>query len=84
VIFSASPDSFQNMTAAYVLEALVTKYYCQQFFNYFGHAAQIPHCLFAVDDNCVLCGYFSLLLFQLYNVAQHQYESDYFQHMVIF
>lgn len=51
MIFSASPDSFQNMTAAYTLEALVTKYYCQQFFNYFGRAAQIPHRLFAVDDN---------------------------------
>ena len=28
------------------LEEIVTKYYCQQFFNYFGRAAQIPHCLF--------------------------------------
>ena len=28
------------------LEEIITKYYCQQFFNYFGRAAQIPHCLF--------------------------------------
>jgi hypothetical protein len=28
------------------LEDVVTKYYCQQFFNYFGRAAQIPHRLF--------------------------------------
>jgi hypothetical protein len=29
------------------LEKVVAKYYCQQFFNYFGRAAQVPHCLFA-------------------------------------
>ena len=28
------------------LEEIVTKYYCQLFFNYFGRAAQIPHRLF--------------------------------------
>jgi hypothetical protein len=28
------------------LEEIITKYYCQQFFNYFGRAAQIPHRLF--------------------------------------
>jgi hypothetical protein len=31
------------------LEETVTKYYCQQFYNYFGRAAQIPHRLFAID-----------------------------------
>jgi hypothetical protein len=29
------------------LEKVVAKYYCQQFFNYFGRAAQVPHRLFA-------------------------------------
>ena len=29
------------------LEGVVAKYYCQQFFNYFGRAAQVPHRLFA-------------------------------------
>jgi hypothetical protein len=29
------------------MEKVVTKYYCQQFFNYFGRAAQVPHRLFA-------------------------------------
>jgi hypothetical protein len=28
------------------LEKVVAKYYCQQFFNYFGRAAQVPHRLF--------------------------------------
>ena len=27
------------------LEEAATKYYCQQFFNYFGSAALLPHCL---------------------------------------
>jgi hypothetical protein len=36
-----SPD------AAMELEKVVAKYYCQQFFNYFGRAAQVPHRLFA-------------------------------------
>ena len=31
------------------MEKVVTKYYCQQFFNYFGRAAQIPHRLFATS-----------------------------------
>jgi hypothetical protein len=29
--------------AAVELEKVVAKYYCQQFFNYFGRAAQVPH-----------------------------------------
>jgi hypothetical protein len=36
-----SPD------AAIEFEKIVAKYYCQQFFNYFGRAAQVPHRLFA-------------------------------------
>ena len=38
-----SPD------AAMELEKVVAKYYCQQFFNYFGRAAQVPHRLFAMN-----------------------------------
>ena len=34
-------------TDAMELEKVVAKYCCQQFFNYFGRAAQIPHRLFA-------------------------------------
>ena len=30
------------------LEKVVAKYYCQQFFNYFRHAAQVPYCLFSM------------------------------------
>ena len=33
------------------MENIVLKYYCQQFFNYFGHAAQVPHRLFATSLN---------------------------------
>jgi len=32
------------------LEKIVTKYYCQQFFNYFGRAAQVPHRLFSTNN----------------------------------
>jgi hypothetical protein len=28
------------------LEDIIVKYYCQQFYDYFGRAAQVPHCLF--------------------------------------
>jgi hypothetical protein len=38
-----SPDG------AMELEKVVAKYYCQQFFNYFGRAAQVPHRLFATS-----------------------------------
>ena len=37
-----SPDGAMEM------EKVVTKYYCQQFFNYFGRAAQVPHRLFSM------------------------------------
>lgn len=40
-----SPD------AAMELEKVVAKYYCQQFFNYFGRAAQVPHRLFATNPS---------------------------------
>jgi hypothetical protein len=32
------------------LEKIVAKYYCQQFFNYFGRAAQVPHRLFSTNN----------------------------------
>jgi len=35
--------------AAMELEKVIAKYYCQQFFNYFGRAAQVPHRLFATS-----------------------------------
>ena len=31
------------------LEKFVAKYYCQQFFNYCGCAAQVPCCLFVTN-----------------------------------
>ena len=39
-----SPDGCVEM------EKLITKYYCQQFFNYFGRAAQVPHRLFSTNS----------------------------------
>jgi hypothetical protein len=38
-----------SRNAALELENVVAKYYCQQFFNYFGRAAQVPHRLFATN-----------------------------------
>ncbi|KAF8805830.1 hypothetical protein BYT27DRAFT_7212676 [Phlegmacium glaucopus] len=40
-----------SQNAAMELENIVAKYYCQQFFNYFRHAAQIPHCLFVTNSD---------------------------------
>ncbi len=53
-IFEASEENVRNFsgqTALSSFENLVAKYYCQQFFNYFGRAAQIPHRLFATKNN---------------------------------
>jgi hypothetical protein len=36
-------------SGAMELEKVAAKYYCQQFFNYFGRAAQVPHRLFATS-----------------------------------
>ena len=36
-----------NPDGAREMEKVVAKYYCQQFFNYFGRAAQLPHRLFS-------------------------------------
>jgi hypothetical protein len=49
VIINASVESLRDLTIQGALhtEKVIVKYYCQQFFNYFGRAAQIPHRLFA-------------------------------------
>ena len=49
-IFGISMDNLRDSThqTRILLENTIAKYYCQQFFNYFGRAAQIPHRLFAI------------------------------------
>ena len=44
-IANQSPPDISDQQAK-DLEDVVTKYYCQQFFNHFGRAAQVPHRLF--------------------------------------
>jgi hypothetical protein len=41
-------DDISDLTpiSAAELEKVLAKYYCQEFFNYFGRAAQVPHRLF--------------------------------------
>ncbi len=53
VILHAPEDNIRIFTrqARMQLERVVARYYCQQFFNYFGRAAQIPHRLFATSNN---------------------------------
>ena len=34
-------------------EKVVTQYYCQQIFNYFGRAAQVPHRLFVMNPHAI-------------------------------
>jgi hypothetical protein len=50
-IFEMSMDNLRDSTnqTRMLVEKTVAKYYCQQFFNYFGRAAQIPHRLFAIN-----------------------------------
>lgn len=47
-IFNLAARSYQEIPGnqALALEDAATKYYCQQFFNYFGRAALVPHRLF--------------------------------------
>ena len=47
-VFMLLEESVRKLTrvAAISFEQCVVEYYCQQFFNYFGRAAQIPHSLF--------------------------------------
>jgi hypothetical protein len=41
--FQLSPNDAKE------LEKAAVKYYCQQYFYYFGHAAQVPHRLFVIN-----------------------------------
>jgi hypothetical protein len=52
-IFGASEEMVHGFTQtpAMGFEKVVMRYYCQQFFNYFGCAAQIPHHLFHSDNS---------------------------------
>ena len=47
-IFILANRSYQEISGSHAtaLEEAATKYYCQQFFNYFGRAALVPHRLF--------------------------------------
>lgn len=47
-IFNLAAQSYQEIprSRATEFEEAATKYYCQQFFNYFGRAALVPHRLF--------------------------------------
>jgi hypothetical protein len=51
-VFEVANCSPQTVTDARAkeLEEAATKYYCQQFFSYFGRAAQVPHRLFCVGQ----------------------------------
>jgi len=44
-------DDLSNLSpnTAMELEKVVAKYYCQQFFNYFGRATQVHHRLFVTN-----------------------------------
>lgn len=46
-------DSQLTPDACVETEKVVAQYYCQQFFNYFGRAAQVPHRLFVTNPNCL-------------------------------
>ena len=50
-IFDISMDNLHDSThqTRLLMEKTIATYYCQQFFNYFGRAAQIPHRLFAIN-----------------------------------
>ena len=52
VIFGVSSDNLRDFSqrAAMDMENRIARYYCQQFYNYFGRAAQIPHRLFAMNQ----------------------------------
>jgi hypothetical protein len=53
MIFYSSVDKFREFTVQAIAhtENVVAKHYCQEFFNYFGRAAQVPHRLFASIAN---------------------------------
>jgi hypothetical protein len=52
-VFQLANQSFHEISASHgtELEEAATKFYCQQFYNYFGRAALVPHRLFPTDIN---------------------------------
>jgi hypothetical protein len=51
-VLTGNPFDFQlTPDAAIETEKVVAQYYCQQFFNYFGRAAQVPHRLFVTNPH---------------------------------
>jgi hypothetical protein len=51
-ILVIDPDDAQlTPDGAKETEKVIARYYCQQFFNYFGRAAQVPHRLFATNSS---------------------------------
>ena len=52
IIFNSPVKNLRRFTPTEVLrmEKVVAEYYCQQFYDYFRRAAQIPHRLFATID----------------------------------
>jgi hypothetical protein len=50
-IFDISMDNLRDSThqTRIQMEKTIAKYYCQQFYNYFARAAQIPHRLFVIN-----------------------------------
>jgi hypothetical protein len=50
-VFQLAARTFHEVSASQgtELEEVATKYYCQQFFNYFGRAALVPHRLFPTN-----------------------------------
>ncbi len=51
-LFDVPEDDVRNYIYTFQMEdeEVIAKYYCQQFFNYFGRAAQTPHRLFATNQ----------------------------------
>jgi hypothetical protein len=52
-VFATSTENLLDLSEllAINIEKIVAKYYCQQFFNYFGRAAQIPRHLYTIKQN---------------------------------
>ncbi|KAF8803443.1 hypothetical protein BYT27DRAFT_7260182 [Phlegmacium glaucopus] len=52
-IFALATKSHHEISECHAteLEQAATKYYCQQFFNHFGRAAQVPHRIFPTQMN---------------------------------
>ena len=52
-VFQLAVQSFHEISASHAteLEEAATTYYCQQFYNFFGRAALVPHRLFPTNIN---------------------------------